>query len=268
MVTDVPFCKLTCFLSPQLGIYMHPVFSTEGNYPQTVIDRVQAQSSAQGLAASRLRPFTQEQIDYIRGTADFLGLNHYTSAYAYRNSSIIGTFVTPSHNEDAFVGTYMSESWPASAISAFHRVIFLLFFSNIVKSKIVWSIPAIKGLNNWSWMIMMNGWRTFQPQQSSRSFIIIISARRLLLDIGLILRLCIHRAPANLIRSLPAVKSKKLLQRGGNTELKSWSSSFMKFILPFLSICISTAIILLLIDVCFFHIVLTSAILGYLIRRC
>lgn len=137
MVTDVPFCKLTCFLSPQLGIYMHPVFSTEGNYPQTVIDRVQAQSSVQGLAASRLRPFTQEQIDYIRGTADFLGLNHYTSAYAYRNSSIIGTFVSPSHNEDAFVGTYMSESWPVSAISAFHRVIFILFFSNIVKSKIV-----------------------------------------------------------------------------------------------------------------------------------
>ncbi|KAI8423152.1 hypothetical protein MSG28_014220, partial [Choristoneura fumiferana] len=103
-----------------LGIYMHPIFSTDGNYPQTVIDRVQAASTAQGLATSRLRPFTQEQIDYIRGSADFLGLNHYTSAYAFRNSSLTGTFVSPSHNEDAFVGSYMDESWPGG-ISPWHR---------------------------------------------------------------------------------------------------------------------------------------------------
>lgn len=93
---------------------MDPIFSAQGNYPQIVIDRVQAASTAQGLTASRLRPLTQEQIEYIRGTSDFLALNSYTSKYAYRNDSLIGTFVVPSHNDDAFLETYMDESWPTS----------------------------------------------------------------------------------------------------------------------------------------------------------
>ncbi|XP_073963444.1 myrosinase 1-like [Choristoneura fumiferana] len=102
------------YLAFHLRLFMDPIFSAQGNYPQTVIDRVQAASTAQGLNASRLRPFTQEQIEDIRGTSDFLALNSYTSKIAFRNSSVTGTFVVPSHNDDAFLDTYMDDSWPAS----------------------------------------------------------------------------------------------------------------------------------------------------------
>ncbi|CAG4978975.1 unnamed protein product [Colias eurytheme] len=94
-----------------VGQYMDPIFSATGNYPQRLIDRVAQASANQGLSESRLRPFTQEQIDYIRGTSDFLALNHYTSKFVYRNDSLNGTFEVPSHQDDAYLGTYPDPSW-------------------------------------------------------------------------------------------------------------------------------------------------------------
>ncbi|XP_049880431.1 myrosinase 1-like [Pectinophora gossypiella] len=93
--------------------YMHPIFSEEGNFPQIVIDRVAEASANQGLNASRLRPFAQEQIDYMKGTADFLGLNHYSSKYVYRNSSVEGRYDVPSVEDDIHVVTYQPPSWPS-----------------------------------------------------------------------------------------------------------------------------------------------------------
>ncbi|XP_061723158.1 myrosinase 1-like isoform X2 [Cydia pomonella] len=95
--------------------FSDPIFSKTGNYPQRLIDRVQAASTAEGLSTSRLRPFTQEQIDLIRGSSDFMALNSYTSRYVYRNSSLEGAYEIPSNDNDAFLGTHMDESWPPSA---------------------------------------------------------------------------------------------------------------------------------------------------------
>ncbi|KAJ2948663.1 hypothetical protein O0L34_g7918 [Tuta absoluta] len=92
--------------------FIHPIWSENGNYPQIMIDRVAASSAAQGLNSSRLRPFTEEQVAYMKGAADFLGVNHYTSTYVYRNESVVGTFEVPSMNDDANVGTYADPSWP------------------------------------------------------------------------------------------------------------------------------------------------------------
>ncbi|CAH2059641.1 unnamed protein product, partial [Iphiclides podalirius] len=95
-----------------IGQYMDPIFSESGGYPARLVNRVAAASAAQGLNASRLRPFTDEQIEYMRGTADFLGLNHYTSKIVYRNESLAGTFHVPSSGDDAFYGEYAHPSWP------------------------------------------------------------------------------------------------------------------------------------------------------------
>ncbi|CAH2059443.1 unnamed protein product, partial [Iphiclides podalirius] len=98
-----------------LGQFMDPIFTEQGNYPQRLIDRVANRSMSQGFSTSRLRPFSQEQIDLIKGTSDFLALNHYTSDIVYRNDSVIGMFEVPSFSDDAGFGTYKHPSWPTSS---------------------------------------------------------------------------------------------------------------------------------------------------------
>jgi hypothetical protein len=51
----------------QLGLYAHPVFSQEGDYPKLVKDRIAQKSLAEGFFKSRLPKFTEEEIAYIRG---------------------------------------------------------------------------------------------------------------------------------------------------------------------------------------------------------
>ncbi|XP_019757500.2 myrosinase 1 [Dendroctonus ponderosae] len=63
-----------------LGLFAHPIFV--GNWPQVVIDRVGNRSALEGLPQSRLPEFTREEIDYIKGTYDWFGLNYYTTALA------------------------------------------------------------------------------------------------------------------------------------------------------------------------------------------
>ncbi|XP_025830274.1 myrosinase 1-like isoform X1 [Agrilus planipennis] len=61
------------------GMYFHPIFSSEGDYPQVVKENVGYRSSLEGYKRSRLPQFTQDEINYIKGTADFMGLNHYST---------------------------------------------------------------------------------------------------------------------------------------------------------------------------------------------
>ncbi|XP_058802879.1 myrosinase 1-like [Phymastichus coffea] len=63
----------------QFGIYAHPIFSKNGNWPQLIIDTVGNISKLEGLPRSRLPVLSEEWIAEIKGSADFLGLNHYTS---------------------------------------------------------------------------------------------------------------------------------------------------------------------------------------------
>ncbi|XP_046623554.1 myrosinase 1-like isoform X1 [Neodiprion virginianus] len=59
------------------GWISHPIFV--GDYHQVMKSRVAQLSRDEGLSESRLPQFSPEWIRYIKGTADFFGLNHYTS---------------------------------------------------------------------------------------------------------------------------------------------------------------------------------------------
>lgn len=68
-----------------VGWFMHPIFSTQGNYPRIMIDRIGELSLKQGFSKSRLPTFTEDEIKMIHKTADFFGINSYTSVRVTTN---------------------------------------------------------------------------------------------------------------------------------------------------------------------------------------
>lgn len=44
-----------------------------------MIERVAERSAQEGFQRSRLPTFTSEEINFIKGTSDYFGLNHYSS---------------------------------------------------------------------------------------------------------------------------------------------------------------------------------------------
>ncbi|XP_023021868.2 myrosinase 1 isoform X1 [Leptinotarsa decemlineata] len=62
------------------GMFGNPIFL--GDWPKLVKDRVAMRSKLEGFAVSRLPEFTQEEIKLIKGTYDYLGLNHYATHMA------------------------------------------------------------------------------------------------------------------------------------------------------------------------------------------
>ncbi|XP_045486377.1 myrosinase 1 isoform X3 [Pieris rapae] len=95
----------------ELGQYAHPIFSKTGDWPSVLKDRIAAKSAAQGFSESRLPEFTPEEVELIKGSSDFFGLNHYTSALVYRNNSVKGFYPSPSYEDDIGVITYQPETW-------------------------------------------------------------------------------------------------------------------------------------------------------------
>lgn len=65
-----------------LGKFSHPIFSKTGGYPPIMIDLIQNKSDTEGRPWSRLPEMSYAMQRYIRGTADFLALNYYSSGFA------------------------------------------------------------------------------------------------------------------------------------------------------------------------------------------
>nr|BAM18283.1 glycoside hydrolases [Papilio xuthus] len=63
----------------KFGWFAHPIFTAEGGYPAVMIENVAQQSAAEGLPKPRLEQFDDYWIQRIKGTSDFLGINHYTT---------------------------------------------------------------------------------------------------------------------------------------------------------------------------------------------
>ncbi|XP_006820740.1 cytosolic beta-glucosidase-like [Saccoglossus kowalevskii] len=95
-----------------LGWFAHPIFV--GDYPDVMKKQVLEKSRAQGLTSSRLPIFNEDEINTIRGTADFLGLNHYTSQMiAHHNSELMPS----SYSSDQDILGWHDENWPKCGVS-------------------------------------------------------------------------------------------------------------------------------------------------------
>ncbi|CAG9858422.1 unnamed protein product [Phyllotreta striolata] len=95
-----------------LGLYANPIFL--GDYPYVIKARIAARSAAEGRNRSRLPEFTQDEIDYIRGTHDFFGLNAY-SAFVIEAIEDPPVQNPPSTWQDQGVNIYIPSHWEGTA---------------------------------------------------------------------------------------------------------------------------------------------------------
>ncbi|KAG7503012.1 lactase-phlorizin hydrolase-like [Solea senegalensis] len=99
------------YLQFMLGWFAHPIF-VDGDYPATLKAQIEEKRKECPLSEpARLPVFTPEEKKRIRGTADFLGLNHYTSRLV--NNSDGGC--TPGPQAVGDFQAHVDPSWSSTA---------------------------------------------------------------------------------------------------------------------------------------------------------
>ncbi|KAJ8667086.1 hypothetical protein QAD02_008748 [Eretmocerus hayati] len=66
----------------QCGWTANPIFSKTGDYPERMKKIIEKRSKLEGRKKSKLPVLSEKWIQYIRGSSDYFGLNHYTSYLA------------------------------------------------------------------------------------------------------------------------------------------------------------------------------------------
>lgn len=104
----------------QLGWLAHPLFSKAGGYPEVMINEVAANSMREGRKWSRLPDMSDEWKEIIKGAADFLGLNYYTSRYVKLGQR--NTNKKPSYENDARLEYSVDPKWKRANIGWLYSV--------------------------------------------------------------------------------------------------------------------------------------------------
>ncbi|CAJ1078803.1 lactase-phlorizin hydrolase-like [Xyrichtys novacula] len=97
----------------QLGWFAHPIFKN-GDYPDAIKWQVGNKSELQGLPETRLPSFTEEEKNFIRGTADVFCVNHYTTKII---SHITARLSPQSYEHDKDYSEEEEKESPTTAIS-------------------------------------------------------------------------------------------------------------------------------------------------------
>ncbi|CAH1108409.1 unnamed protein product [Psylliodes chrysocephalus] len=97
----------------EVGIYLNPFFHPNGDFPEVVKKRVEMISKIEGYPQSRLPSFTPDEIDFIKGSCDFIGTNLYTSFLVENREDSL--FNTTSIQRDEGAKVFQDASWKKSA---------------------------------------------------------------------------------------------------------------------------------------------------------
>ncbi|XP_063699533.1 myrosinase 1-like [Culicoides brevitarsis] len=130
-----------------IGWYAHPIFSKTGNYPPIMISSVAQNSIAEGYNKSRLPEFTKAEIESLRGSADFLGLNCYSSRIielGKRNNSEPASIF-----KDRNIEVFTDPSWKRAKTEWLYSV------PEGFREMMHWLSTQYKGIEIW---VTENGW--------------------------------------------------------------------------------------------------------------
>lgn len=95
----------------EVGWFAHPIFKN-GDYPEAMKWKVGNRSELQNLPSSRLPVFTEEEKEYIRGTADVFCLNYYVTNLIKHKTTRLTPF---SYEDDREQILTTDPSWPTTA---------------------------------------------------------------------------------------------------------------------------------------------------------
>ncbi|CAG9765660.1 unnamed protein product [Ceutorhynchus assimilis] len=96
-----------------LGWYANPVYV--GDWPQIMIDRIGNRSTQEGFSESRLPAWSAEEIEFVKGTHDYFGLNMYT---ALRVSAVGEAEIgEPNYYNDKGTAVAFGSDWTPSVAS-------------------------------------------------------------------------------------------------------------------------------------------------------
>ncbi|XP_035753771.1 lactase-phlorizin hydrolase isoform X2 [Egretta garzetta] len=106
------------YLQFMLGWFAHPIF-VNGDYPDILKAQIQEVNQQCSTAVAQLPLFTEEEKSWVKGTADFFGLSHYTSRLV---SAVTNGTCTPSYESIGNFSLHVDPSWPQTASSWIHVV--------------------------------------------------------------------------------------------------------------------------------------------------
>uniref|UniRef100_A0A7E4WB63 Beta-glucosidase n=1 Tax=Panagrellus redivivus TaxID=6233 RepID=A0A7E4WB63_PANRE len=72
------------------GLYAHPIYSADGDWSDIVKERIANLSIEEGRIQSRLPVFTKEEIEGLRGSAQFIGVNYYSAVDTVSILDVLG----------------------------------------------------------------------------------------------------------------------------------------------------------------------------------
>lgn len=98
-------------LNFDIGWFANPIFSKTGGYPKVMIDEIAERSKREGRAWSRLPEMNEEVREFIKGSADFLGYNYYSSRMVQLNTSEFDPNAEPSWTSDSRMIYSVKPSW-------------------------------------------------------------------------------------------------------------------------------------------------------------
>ncbi|XP_069695524.1 myrosinase 1-like isoform X1 [Periplaneta americana] len=101
-----------------IGWVLHPICSSAGDYPPLMKEWMAKRSKEEGYTRSRLPSFTLEEIEMIKGSYDFIGVNHYTTYQA--KNTFEGKYVP--YLKDADVELTQLPAWP-SGLAFWNKVV-------------------------------------------------------------------------------------------------------------------------------------------------
>eukprot|EP00079_Xenopus_tropicalis_P017525 XP_004917683.1 PREDICTED: lactase-phlorizin hydrolase-like [Xenopus tropicalis] len=99
------------YLQFMLGLFAHPIL-VDGDYPAMLKSQIQLKQQQCPGIVSPLPAFSESEKSSIRGTADFLGISHYTSRLV--NASVSTSCAADYNNIGGFVPD-VDPSWPGTS---------------------------------------------------------------------------------------------------------------------------------------------------------